>query len=500
MPFNALEHRYRVFLVCVAGIFVTVFDTSAAIVALPTIAQEFGTDLPMAQWVVIGNGVTIAALLVPMGHVSDMISRKLIYVVGACCFGAGAVLATLSEGMPELIGARVVVGIGSAMTQSTAMAILISNFEPNERGRMLGWQLGVVGLGAIAGPATGGIIVGTAGWRVLFAITAVFMIVIALSAQWILHRRPKRQRGEAQPFDYAGALLFSGFLVTLLLTLTLGPRIGWLEPGTLLGCALAPILLAAFVAVEFRSPAPMMDPSLFRIGAFSLGALGAVVTFMGISSTRYLTPFFLQGVKGFSPSEIGLAIMPAALVTAVAAPFAGRLADRWGTRRFANMGIAIALVGLAMFSQLETTTPVWSLISALMILSLGLATFSAANSASILNSVSSRAHGLTAGFVNLCRNSGNVIGIALGTAIVTLRMGADGHAPSLAEVAPDANRDVLLAFTSGMRITATTLLTATSIVLVILLTWSWRVVKARRQLAATQIEDGALERGRRKAL
>jgi EmrB/QacA subfamily drug resistance transporter len=474
MPLTRFEHKYRVFLVCVIGIFITVFDTSSAIVALPTIALEFDTDLPTAQWVIIGNGLTIAALLVPMGRLSDLIGRKRIYVVGALLFAIGALFASLSSTIFGLIGSRVFVGIGSAMTQGTAMAILVGNFETHERARMLGLQLGVVGLGAIAGPATGGIIVGTVGWRMLFAITAVAMLAIAIAAQKTLRRRAKRPRSESPPFDYAGAILFSSWLVALLLTLTLGPRAGWLAPATLAGYAAAAALLAAFIVVERRCTAPMLDLGLFRIGAFGLGALGAVVTFMGISSTRFLAPFFLQGVKGFAPSQVGLALVPAALVTAVAAPFAGRLADRWGVRLFANIGMAIALAGFAMFARLETTTPIWAVVVGLMVMSLGMSTFSAANSASILNAVDAGSHGLAAGIVNLCRNSGNVIGIAFGTAVVTLTMGGAGYPPSLAEVDPAADQSVLLAFTRGVQIACSALAALALTVLAILLVWSWR--------------------------
>ncbi len=127
-----LEHKYRVFLVCVVGIFITVFDTSSSIVALPTIALEFGTDLPTAQWVIIGNGLTIAALLVPMGRLSDLLGRKRIYVLGALIFAIGALLAGVSGSIAGLIGARVFVGVGSAMTQGTAMAILVGNFEARD--------------------------------------------------------------------------------------------------------------------------------------------------------------------------------------------------------------------------------------------------------------------------------------------------------------------------------------------------------------------------------
>jgi EmrB/QacA subfamily drug resistance transporter len=489
VPFIQLEHKYRVFLVCVTGIFITVFDTSSSIVALPTIAHEFLTDLPTAQWVIIGNGLTIAALLVPMGRLSDVLGRKRIYVIGALIFALGALFASWSTTMSGLIGARVFVGIGSAMTQGTAMAILVTNFEAHERAKMLGLQLGAVGLGAIVGPSLGGLVTGTVGWRMLFVITAAAMLAISIASQRTLRRRTKRpQSGEAL-FDYVGAVLFSTFLVALLLTLTLGPSFGWLEPATLAGAGGAAVLLAVFIVVERRTAAPMVDLTLFRNAEFTLGTLSALVIFMGIASTRFLAPFFLQGVKGFPPSQVGLLIVPAALVTAIAAPFAGRFADRWGVRLFANIGMGITLLGFATFTLLDAATPVWAVVGGLMVMSLGMAFFSAPNSASILNSVDAAGHGLAAGFVNLCRNSGNVIGIAFGTVIVTLTMGAADYPPSLAAVDPKADPGILTAFTHGVDIASTVLSAIVVVVLAIVVTWSWRARTPRRRAAPVAAES-----------
>jgi EmrB/QacA subfamily drug resistance transporter len=446
-----LQHRYRVFFVCVTGIFITVFDTSAAIVALPTIALKFGAALPTAQWVIIGNGLTIAALLVPVGRLSDLIGRKRIYVVGSWLFALGALVAALSSGIAMLIAARIVVGVGAAMTQGTAMAILVGNFDIRERAKMLGLQMAGVGLGAMAGPATGGIIVGTIGWRMLFAMTAIAMLVIALASQHILRRRATRPSVD-ETFDFAGAALFSLLLVAGLLTLSLGPQHGWSQPGTLVGAGAFVGLSLAFYLVEKRQRFPMLNFSLFRNRAFALGALGSIVAFMCISSTRFLAPFFLQGVKGFDPSRVGLLMLPAATVTAIAGPFAGRWADRFGMRLFANIGFAVALVGLGLFAFLDVATPTWTVVASLMVLALGMSTFSAPNSTSILNSVGSESHGLAAGFVNLCRNTGNVIGIAVGTAIVTLTMASAGFAPSLSDVGATADQGVFASFTHGVRI------------------------------------------------
>ncbi len=480
MRLTDLEHKYSVFIVCVIGIFIAVFDTSSSIVALPTIAQEFATDLPTAQWVIAGNSLTIAALLVPAGRLSDIVGRKRLYVIGALIFAIGALFASRSETVYGLIGARVVVGFGSAMTQATGMAILVASFEARERARMLGLQLGAVGLGSIAGPATGGLVVGTIGWRAMFAITAAATFAVAIVAQRTLRRRAKRPKSDQPPFDYAGALLFSTLLVTVLLALTLAPSKGWLAPTTLALCAASALLIAAFVQVERRVTAPMVDLALFRNTEFALGTFAALVVFLGISATRFLVPFFLQAVKGYPASTIGLLIVPAAVVTAVAAPFAGRLADRWGVRLFANIGMAITTVGFGVFGLLTVTTPIWAVVAGLMVMSLGMAVFTAANSASILNVVPTEAHGVTSGFVNLSRNSGNVIGVVFGTVVVTLTMTAAGHSPSLAAIDPGTDHRILEAFTAGVDLAATILMILAATVLALVVGWDWRTHRSSR--------------------
>jgi MFS family permease len=339
---------------------------------------------------------------------------------------------------------------------------------------MLGLQLGAVGLGSIVGPATGGIVVGTAGWRVLFAITAAAMLAITLTAQRKLPRRNDVHRREQPPFDFVGALLLSSFLVALLLTLTIGPNIGWLAPITLAGALATALLLTGFLVLERRSGAPMLDLHLFRKPDFAFGALGALVVFMGISAIRFLVPFFLQGVRGYPAATVGLLIVPAALVTATIAPFAGRLADRWGVRLFANIGLAITALGFAVFIGLHVATPVWVIVAGLMVTSFGMAMFGAANSASIMNAVPDKAHGATAGFVNLCRNSGNVIGVTFATVVVTLTMAAGGYPASLESIDPSADPGVFTAFAAGFD-RATTVLTGLAFaVLTIVVGWSWR--------------------------
>lgn len=475
-----MQHRYRVFLVCAIGVFTSTFDASASVVALPTIALQFGTDLPTAQWVVVGNGLTIAALLVPMGRLSDLIGRKSIYVVGCLLFASGALLASLSDTVFALIGSRIVVGVGSAMTQATAMAILVSNFDAAERARLLGFQLGGVGLGAILGPAAGGLIVATIGWRMLYALTAIAILAIGIAAQRVLRKRVRRPEGAQAVFDMGGAALFSSLLVAGLLTLTLGPRLGWAHPAPLTGAAIFCVLLAAFIVVERRHPLPMLDFRLFRRADFALGALAALVLFMGVSATRFLAPFFFQSVKGFDPARVGLLMMPAAIVIAIGAPLIGRFADNFGVRRSANIGFFVVIVGLMTFALVEASSPTWLVVVGLMISALGVAAFSASNSAAILNSVDRNAHGVAAGFVNLCRNTGNVIGIAFGTAMVTLTMAREGFPPTLDAIDAESGRGVLVAFARGISSAAVALIVLFALVLGILIVWTLRAQAGRQ--------------------
>lgn len=394
-------------------------------VALPTLAAHYGTDLPTTQWVVIGTMLTIAALLVPMGRLGDLVGRKVVYVSGFVIAAVGGLLAAFSPSVSLLILARIVTGLGAAMVQGNSMAIIASVFEDHERGRALGIQMGLVGFGSITGPALGGIIIESIGVRGLFSILALSAAAMAVAGQLVLRRRVS-PRPTAERFDWMGALSLAGVLVALLLTLTLGPKLGWNHPALLLCAGTAGVLLAGFVFWEQRCPYPMVKLKLFRNPYFSFGTLGTVVTFMGSSAMRFLIPFHLQVILGLSPRFVGLALIPAAAVTIFAAPVAGRLADRRGPRLVANAGMLLTATGIGVLSTLDLTSSLAVIISSTMLVALGLACFHAPNNTAILNASERRDYGVTSAFINLARNGGNVTGVAVATAIATAVMTGAG--------------------------------------------------------------------------
>lgn len=448
-----LSYKWWAYIAVAVGLFTSVADHGSVVVALPTISEHFKIDLPTAQWVVLGYAVTISALLLPMGRLSDLVGRKRVYLLGFFVFIAGATAAGLATSVTVLVVVRVVMGVGAAMTQSTSMAIVMSAFPPSERGKALGLQISIVGLGGVAGPAIGGLIVGFAGWRGVFFATAAMGVLAIVAAQTLLEERASEKPDETAGagFDWPGAVLSAVILVTFLVALTLGPRSNWSPTTTGAAVLSFVVVLGVFVWWELRARSPMLDPRLFQDMVFSIGVAARFIAFIGISSVRFLMPFYLQSVLGYAPRAIGLFVVPSALALVLTGPIGGRLSDRYGTRVLSSAGLLISAAGLLILSRVSNASPLPLIIGAMVVQSIGSGIFGPPNSSSIFGAVGPERYGVMSGFLNLVRNAGNVTGVALATAIVTAVMASRGFEPSLAAVSETGGADLLGAFVSGLR-------------------------------------------------
>ena len=448
------QYKWYAFATLAVGTFASVVDHGSVGVALPTIATYFHTDIPSVQWLVIGYAMTIIALLLPMGRLADLITSKRVYIIGSFVTVAGAVAAGTSSDLAVLIVARIVQGTGAAMTQGTGMAIMIGAFPPHERGRAIGLIMTMVGTGAIAGPAMGGFLVDAFGWRsVFFATVPMVAVSIALCVA-ILNsadqQRPVRGPGRGR-FDWLGAFLSSSALLALLLGITNAHRSGWTSPPILAAGIGFVVLLAGFIWWELRCVSPMLELRLFRRRNFFLGVTANYMTFIGSSAVLFLMPFYLQNVLGYRPSIAGLVVVPGAMCMAILGPVSGRLSDRFGWRKFTVAGLTMSAVGIAILSRLSADSSLFHVIPALILTSSGMGTFYSPNSSSILSAVERENHGVISALVNLIRNAGNVISVAVATAIVTATMGSLGYEPSLDAVRHGTAGGVGVAFTMGLR-------------------------------------------------
>ena len=452
------SYRWWVFATISMGTFVSVLDQSSLSLALPRIAGHFSAPIPTVQWVTLGYMLTTSSLLLPVGRMSDIVGRKRVYVAGFTIFVITAILAGLSNSLSAIILFKGLQGAGAAMIQANAMAIVTTSFSGSERGKVIGLLMTTVGSGAIAGPMVGGTVVGLLGWRSAFFLGAPLGVVSIVGALLVLEGRARAAAGDPNSagvsrFDWLGATLSAAALSILLLVVTNAHLVGWLSPLAIATFGAVVALLGVFIWWESRAPEPMLSLELFKRRLFTLGSAASFLTFMSGTSVFFLMPFFLQGVRGYSPAEAGLLLGPSALCFAIAGPIAGRLSDRYGWQRFAIGSLVVIGVGLFGLATLGDHTPLWRVIGALFMQSIGMGFFYSPNSSAVLSAVERSRYGVATAFMTLMRTGASVIGIAVVTSIVTAVMGSLGYEPSLDAVtsAASGGEGVKSAFTQGLR-------------------------------------------------
>ena len=444
------SYKWWVFAAIAIGTFVSVVDNGSVLVALPEIEEHFGSDLPTVQWVVVGNALAISALILPMGRLGDIAGRKWVYIGGLAIFVAGSLLAGLAVNLPWLITAKVFQGLGSAMIQGNGMATIISSFSGAERGKALGTHMSVVGSGAIAGPAIGGILVASLGWQWVFFINVPIGILTILITWAVLRSNEEGSAGDRATgaFDWPGTGLSAMALLAFLLVVGNGHRLGWTSPAVLLGAAATVALVAGFIRWELRAASPMLDLRLFKRKLVAIGAAAAWLSFMGMSSSRFMMPFYLQRVLEISPRDVGLLLIPPALCMVLLGPLSGRLSDRFGWRALTVSGLALSMAAsIAIATNLTESSPAVFIVLMLMAQSSGMALFNSPNQSSLLSAVERDQYGVVSALTQLIRNSANVTSIAVATTVVVVTMGTYGVEPSLDAVSPE----VADAFVAGLK-------------------------------------------------
>lgn len=389
-----------------------------------------------------------------MGRLSDIVGRKRIYILGFGIFTLGAVFTGSSPMLSAVILAKVFQGVGAAMIQANGMAIVTSTFPDSERGRAIGMFMTMVGLGAIAGPVIGGFVVGALGWRAVFFMAVPFGVISIIASSLILKSEQifPGQQQKTGSFDWVGASLSSSSLALFLLVLTNAYRVGWGSLPIIAGLIVVVLLFGTFIWWERRTAEPMLALELFKNRLFSLGSATSFLIFLAGASVFFLMPFYLQEVLGYSPGQAGLILAPTAVCFALLGPIAGQLADRFGWRKFVILGLVFTVVSLLMLSRLSESAPLSLVVVALVLQGMGMGTFYSPNASAVLGTVERSRYGIATAFMNMIRNSANVIGVAIATTIVTAVMGSLGYEPSLEGVTADGSEGVKTAFTRGLQI------------------------------------------------
>lgn len=450
--FDRPSYKWWVFCSVALGTLMSVVNHGGMSVALPTIAQHFDTDLSTAQWVVVAEGLAISALLLPMGRLSDIIGRKRVYVTGLVIFVIAAILAAGSQSILALIAFKSAQGLGAAMTQGTGMAMITSVFTARERGKGIGTHMSVVGAGGVIGPILGGFLITTFDWRWLFYVNVAMGLIAAIAVLLVVSGKTFRQDSSNRTYDFPGAALSTAILLTFLLAVSNGSNMGWSSPPIILAAATFVLCLAAFIWWENRASSPMLDLALFRNKVFAIGISTNFTSFLGVTSARFLIPFYLQAALGFTPALIGLILLPNAISRIIMGPISGWLSDRYGWRPFNVIGLLLSAAGLFTLASLTASSTVTLVLAGILLQSMGAGTFQSPNSASLFSSADPSRHGVVAAFVNLSRNAGNVTGIAIVTSIIAGIMATQGFDTNIDAVLGSQPGSTLLdSFMTGLK-------------------------------------------------
>jgi EmrB/QacA subfamily drug resistance transporter len=374
------------------------------------------------QWILTANILPLAALMVFGGRLGDLLGLRRVFLIGALVFMCATAAAGAAQDMPMLIAARAVQGTGAALMMPTAVAITSAVYPKERRGTALGILAGGSAFFAALGPVLGGLLT-SIDWRLVFLINvplAIITIALTLSATPAL----RREAGERPRIDYLGTAVFGLGIVALVFGLSQGQSDGWGAPDVVVALVAAVVLLAAFVLIESRVRAPLLEFRLFRRANFLAANISQLLAGAIELGLGFLMPFYLLLVIGVSPATAGIALLPASIPIILAGPLAGRAFDRVGGRIPLVVGFLIlAASGAALAAGVGEQT-VLALIPGLALQGLGLGVVLTVNDPTGLGAVPPESQGEAAGTINTSEQLGGAIGIAGLTAI---EVGAAEH-------------------------------------------------------------------------
>jgi EmrB/QacA subfamily drug resistance transporter len=364
--------------------------------------------------------LVLSGLLLTFGRLGDLRGHKSIYIWGFGIFIVSSALCGAAWAPVWLVIFRGLQAIGGAMLASNSPAIVTGNFPAEQRGRAFGLISTMTYLGLTAGPSLGGWLTHAFGWRTVFYINVpVGALAFLLGMIFIPQDGPAESH---QKFDLPGAAIFLAGLTLLLLGLNKGAEWGWSSIFVWGPLLFAGILVWIFIRVERRSPAPMLDLSLFHIPLFSASVANAILNYICVYSITFLMPFYLIQGRGFNPAQAGLLLTVQPIMMAISAPISGALSDQVGSRIPGMIGMSLLGVGLFLLSRLGPASEIWLALLGLAVAGIGTGTFISPNTSALMGSAPRARQGIASGVQAAARNFGMVLGIGLAGAIFTTHL------------------------------------------------------------------------------
>ena len=415
-----------------AGMFMLLLDVTIVIVAQPSIQTGLHAGFSDVQWTLDAYALTLAALLLTSGVLADRYGRKLLFSIGLTVFTLGSLLCGLAVDPLMLILSRSGQGIGGAMMFATSLALLGHSFRGRERGVAFGVWGAVIGISTALGPVLGGVITTEWDWRGIFLVNVPIGVLALAVTIW---RVEESRSPHPAPLDWAGFLLLTAGLISLIYGLIRAGESSWSDTGVITCLAAGVVLLAAFGVIESRVAHPMFDLSLLRVPTFSGGAIAAFAMNGSLYAMLLYFVIYLQDVLGYSALGAGLRIAILSLAQLVTSVIAGRLSERVPARWLIGPGLLLVGVGLIVMAGLNGGSTWTHLIPGFIVAGFGGGLVNPPLASTAIGVVPPNQAGMASGVNTTFRQVGIATGIAALGSIFTSAIGdhlAGALPPSLA--------------------------------------------------------------------
>ncbi|MFZ2016970.1 MAG: DHA2 family efflux MFS transporter permease subunit [Nocardioides sp.] len=408
-------------------------DALVVVTALPSIHADLGGGAGNLPWIINAYALTFAAGIITAAALGDRLGRRRTYVAGLLLFTAASAACALAPDLGVLIGFRAIQGLGGAVVMPLGLTLLTSSFPAERRGAVVGIWGGVAGLGVASGPLVGGAVTEGLDWHWIFWVNVPLGIAAVVGVLRVL----PESYGPRTRLDPIGMVAASSAMGSLVWGVLRAPAAGWGSTEVVAALAAGVLLLAAFVAWEAVTPAPMVPLSLFRSRLFAAASLTQFLMAASIFATAYVTSQYFQLARGDSPLGTGLRFLPWTMTPLLIAPIAGKLVDRVGARALAAPGLALQALGFVwILHEAHSHAGYAAFVVPFVLAGVGISMALPAPSAAGLNAAPPTLLGRSAGVLNTLQQIGQATGVAVVTVVFDAHGSLDSPAQMLAGYEP----------------------------------------------------------------
>ncbi len=413
-----------VLIIAIVASFVTFLDGTVVNVTLPAIADELGGGIALQQWVVDAYLITLGALILVAGSVSDVYGRIRVLRIGAIAFGLASLAVAVAPSAPLLIVARLLQGAAGALLVPSSLALIMSSFRGAAQAKAIGTWTAITSAAFVFGPILGGLFVEHASWRWAFVIN----LIPAAAVIWLLPRLTQRDTRLADTrIDFLGAVLGAVGLGGAVYALIELPTHGASDPTIWIPGAIGVAAIIAFLVHQARAAHPMMPLGLFRIRNFGWGNVATALVYGGLSLVSFVMAVYLQEGAGLSAVDAGLATLPIVVMLIMLSSPVGALARRFGPRIFMTVGPIVAAAGVLLTLSVAEDFNYWTQVfPGVLLVGVGMALTVSPLTSAILGAINTARSGIASAINNAVSRVAGLVVVALVGSIVGGQLDLDG--------------------------------------------------------------------------